>query len=107
MVQCQIQITHLCGGELSLPNILFSFFSDHKELPVKQLKETSHDYFSLAELCTDNQWKQALKKEFTQAYFKELEKSLNDEYSSGAQVFPPKELIFNALTLTPLGKVYN
>ncbi|XP_005107360.1 uracil-DNA glycosylase isoform X2 [Aplysia californica] len=62
---------------------------------------------SLSELLKEQEWKQALKPEFSKDYFKNLEISVMTEFDSGpdVQVFPPKDLIFNALALTPLKKV--
>ena len=37
-------------------------------------------------------------------YFKELEKKLIADYKN-KQIFPPRELIFNAFNLTPFNKV--
>lgn len=53
----------------------------------------------------DENWKKALTVEFEKDYFKELEKKLEQEYKAGKEIFPPKELIFNAFNLTPLDKV--
>ena len=39
--------------------------------------------------------------EFQQNYFMRLEQRLGDDYQQGLQIFPPKELIFNA----PMDKV--
>ena len=47
-----------------------------------------------------------LSDEFEKDYFKKLEKQLQQEYKEGKEIFPPKDLIFNAFNLTPLDKVY-
>ena len=60
---------------------------------------------SLKDLLKDKQWKVLLGSEFDEKYFQELEKKLEEEYKAGKEIFPPKELIFNALNVTPLDKV--
>ncbi|KAL4221909.1 hypothetical protein ACF0H5_017962 [Mactra antiquata] len=60
---------------------------------------------SLQDLLTDAKWKMELASEFEQDYFKALEMTLASEYIAGKKIFPPRELIFNALNLTPLDKV--
>ena len=47
-----------------------------------------------------------LSDEFDKDYFKKLEKQLQQEYKEGKEIFPPKDLVFNAFNLTPLDKVY-
>ncbi len=49
-------------------------------------------------------WENALGAEFEKAYFSELEKKVDAEYAS-ATVYPPRNEIFNAFSLTPLDKV--
>ena len=49
-------------------------------------------------------WFIALKDEFDKPYFKELEKKIN-EAKRTHEVYPPENLIFNALELTPLYNV--
>ena len=53
----------------------------------------------------DDGWASALKPEFEQEYFKQLEVQLKKDYKAGVQVFPPKHLIFNAFNKTPIDKV--
>ena len=60
---------------------------------------------SLNDLLKDGKWKHVLAPEFDQPYFKKLENKLQAEYDQGKEIFPPKDLIFNALHLTPLEKV--
>lgn len=50
-------------------------------------------------------WLEKLKKEFDQPYMKELEAFLAQEYASGATVYPPFPLIFNALCQTSFEQV--
>jgi hypothetical protein len=59
----------------------------------------------LKELLKDGKWKDVLAPEFEQPYFKSLEETLQAEYDQGKEIFPPRDLIFNALHLTPLEKV--
>jgi uracil-DNA glycosylase len=47
-----------------------------------------------------NDWDQVLKEEYEKPYFKELIKSVNDEYSKEI-CYPEKENIFRAFRLTP------
>ena len=49
-------------------------------------------------------WLAAVKPEFAKPYYRELYQFVQKEYRSGT-VFPPADQIFNALHLTPLGKV--
>ncbi|XP_060594230.1 uracil-DNA glycosylase-like [Ruditapes philippinarum] len=56
-------------------------------------------------LLKDGKWKDVLAPEFEQPYFKSLEETLQNEYDQGKEIFPPRDLIFNALHLTPLEKV--
>ena len=47
-----------------------------------------------------------LSEEFNKGYFNELENLLAKEYKDGKEIFPPRDLIFNAFNLTPLDKVF-
>eukprot|EP00455_Lapot_gusevi_P017417 TRINITY_DN1928_c0_g1_i11.p1 TRINITY_DN1928_c0_g1~~TRINITY_DN1928_c0_g1_i11.p1 ORF type:complete len:252 (+),score=53.45 TRINITY_DN1928_c0_g1_i11:60-758(+) len=49
-------------------------------------------------------WRQILREEFSKPYFKELKKKLVAEAKAGEQIFPPENLIFNALKTTPWDK---
>lgn len=46
-----------------------------------------------------------LSEELEKDYVKELEKKLTQHYQGGDSVYPPTDLIFNALNMTPLDKV--
>ena len=48
-----------------------------------------------------------LASEFEQEYFKKLEETMATEYAAGKEIFPPKDLIFNAFNLTPFNKVWH
>lgn len=52
----------------------------------------------------EEQWNEALEAEFKKEYFKELIKFVEHEYKNH-KVYPPKEDVFNAFNLTPLGQV--
>ena len=54
---------------------------------------------------TENSWRNVLKDEFNQSYLKELEAFLEKEVQVGKNIFPKKELWFNALNSTPIDKV--
>lgn len=53
------------------------------------------------ELKIESGWKELLKNEFDKPYFVQLNKFVDDEYSSET-VFPPKGQIFHAFNLCPL-----
>lgn len=60
----------------------------------------------LRQLLVENGWKAALQAEMAFDYFKQMEAEVQKEYlENPGQVFPPKELIFNALNMTALEKV--
>lgn len=46
-----------------------------------------------------------MSEELEKDYVKELEKKLTQHYQGGDSVYPPTDLIFNALNMTPLDKV--
>lgn len=50
-------------------------------------------------------WAKHLNSEFETARMKSLQEFLNSEYESGKIIYPPQDLYFNALNLTPLKKV--
>ena len=72
--------------------------------PVGKSKTTTTSA-NLKSLLKDEKWMKALSAEFDKNYFTEIEKKLAQEYKEGKEIFPPKELIFNAFNLTPLDKV--
>ncbi|MDE7210482.1 MAG: uracil-DNA glycosylase [Lachnospiraceae bacterium] len=51
-----------------------------------------------------NDWQEALEGEFRKQYYKDLFEFVKEEYSR-AVIYPPADDIFNAMHLTPLGKV--
>lgn len=60
----------------------------------------------LCQFLVESGWKTALQAEMASDYFKQMEAEVQKEYlANPGQVFPPKELIFNALNTTALGKV--
>lgn len=50
-------------------------------------------------------WLEKLGEEFQKPYIKDLERFLGEEYATGKNIFPPFELIFNALCQTPFDEV--
>lgn len=50
-------------------------------------------------------WKEVLKQEFHKNYFQQIALHLKTEKATGAVIYPPGHLIFNAFTLTPFDKV--
>lgn len=50
-----------------------------------------------------NDWDEVLQEETTKSYFQELRYTLAGEYKQHT-VYPPKELLFSALKLTPYSK---
>lgn len=71
------------------------------EIKEDQKKERRNDLISF---LTDEEWLSQLKGEFHKPYFEKLQNFLEKEYSNTI-VFPPRELIFNALNSTPLTNV--
>lgn len=59
---------------------------------------------SLPALISDAKWRSALASEFAKPYFKAIETFVDKAYKSET-VYPPRELIFHALNLTPLDDV--
>ena len=53
----------------------------------------------------DVSWLQVLKEEFEMPYMKDLQNFLRDEVKKGYTIFPPQELIFNAMCQTPFDDV--
>ncbi|HCL05957.1 MAG TPA: uracil-DNA glycosylase [Chitinophagaceae bacterium] len=50
-------------------------------------------------------WKDVLKNEFTKPYFLQVVAHLKTERATGAVIYPPGQLIFNAFSTTPFDKV--
>jgi uracil-DNA glycosylase len=53
----------------------------------------------------ESSWKQELKAEFTKPYFLQIVTHLKTERATGATIYPPGKLIFNAFQATPFNKV--
>ncbi|MES2332865.1 MAG: uracil-DNA glycosylase [Bacteroidota bacterium] len=53
----------------------------------------------------EGSWKEALKHEFTKPYFLQVATHLKTERATGAVVYPPGQLIFNAFNTTPFDEV--
>jgi uracil-DNA glycosylase len=56
------------------------------------------------DITIENSWRQELADEFEKPYFTELTDFVQGEYAS-KEVYPPRELVFNAFKLTPFDKV--
>lgn len=50
-------------------------------------------------------WKEVLKHEFTKPYFLQVAAHLKTERATGATIYPPGQLIFNAFSFTPFQEV--
>ncbi|XP_059171522.1 uracil-DNA glycosylase-like isoform X2 [Physella acuta] len=61
--------------------------------------------WTLSKLPLQGEWHDALSQEFGKDYFIKLEKQIKEEINNGHEVFPPSNLVFNALNSTPLSKV--
>ncbi|XP_061185630.1 uracil-DNA glycosylase-like [Saccostrea echinata] len=61
--------------------------------------------FSLRDLISNEKWRKALSEEMDKDYIKELQTKVADHYKKGDSVFPRKDLIFNALNMTPLDQI--
>ena len=60
---------------------------------------------NLAKKLKDPNWKSALAPEFQQTYFKELENLLTEALNKKKEIYPPIDLVFEALNKTPLDSV--
>jgi uracil-DNA glycosylase len=59
----------------------------------------------LAEKLKDPSWKSALAPEFEKRYFTDLENFLTETLKKGKKIYPPMDLVFEALNRTPLDSV--
>jgi uracil-DNA glycosylase len=53
----------------------------------------------------EDSWKKVLKHEFTKPYFLQVTTHLKTERATGAVIYPPGQLIFNAFNTTPFDEV--
>lgn len=53
----------------------------------------------------EESWKEVLKDEFTKPYFQQITAHLKTEKATGATIYPPGPLIFNAFNTTPFDNV--
>lgn len=65
--------------------------------------ETSSE--SLSNFLRDPTWSKHLKTLFESDVFQKIEQHLNDEWKQGKEIFPPKDLIFEAFNQTPFDQV--
>lgn len=59
----------------------------------------------MLDINLDKSWKNLLKDELAEPYFKELLHFLEQEMSRGQNIFPPHQQIFTALNLTPFDQL--
>ncbi|XP_062613575.1 uracil-DNA glycosylase-like [Saccostrea cucullata] len=71
----------------------------------KKLDTGADSSFSLSDLISNEKWKIALSEELEKDNTKDIQAKLSDHYKKGDSVFPPKDLIFNALNMTPLDQI--
>ncbi len=57
------------------------------------------------EVKIEESWRSSLEQEFRKNYFLQLATHLKTERETGASIYPPGSLIFNAFSLTPFHKV--
>lgn len=53
----------------------------------------------------EHSWAQALSRELSEPYFKEIYKKMLNEKTAGMTMYPPENIIFNAFNLTPVNRV--
>lgn len=53
----------------------------------------------------EESWKEVLKDEFTKSYFQQITAHLKTERATGATIYPPGQLIFNAFNTTSFNEV--
>ncbi len=53
----------------------------------------------------EESWKEVLKDEFNKSYFQQITAHLKTEKATGATIYPPGQLIFNAFNTTPFDDV--
>jgi uracil-DNA glycosylase len=66
---------------------------------------TMNDHAAIIRPAIEESWLNLLRNEFSASYFSELKSFLISENRTGKVVFPPGDLIFNALNSTPFHKV--
>ncbi|MBS4167802.1 uracil-DNA glycosylase [Parachlamydia sp. AcF125] len=62
-------------------------------------------HFSVLPFEIESSWQKALEEELKKSYLLELAVFLEKERAQGAQIYPPKNLVFNALWNTPFDQV--
>lgn len=60
---------------------------------------------TLFPLLREAKWRELLAPEFDKPYLRSLESAVEKEFVSKTKIFPPRELVFNALNTTPLEAV--
>jgi uracil-DNA glycosylase len=69
------------------------------------MTKASQTRLNLADKLRDPTWKSALAPEFQKTYFKELENFLTKALNKKKEIYPPIDLVFEALNKTPLDSV--
>jgi len=67
--------------------------------------ETAGTLPALGDLIIEESWRMLLEGQLQKDYFKDLERFVQAEWSSGKLVFPPKDSIFRAFNSCPVDKV--
>ncbi len=75
------------------------------EFAAKLIKKPHFTYLRRMDVKIEDSWKQVLKPEFAKPYFGQVTTFLKTEKMSGAAIYPPGSLIFNAFNTTPFEKV--
>ena len=79
-------------------------YNIHLSVAVGAMASTEPKGSWMYELLTDPDWRSYLAPCFNTDNFRQMEKWVQDEYKKN-EVFPPKQLIFNAFNLTPFSDV--
>lgn len=67
--------------------------------------KTMESQIKLENIKIEQGWKEILKDEFLSPYFAEIKAHYLEAKTSGAVIYPPAKLIFNAFNLTPFDKL--
>lgn len=81
-----------------------SVTSPKKARPIEKVT-TTNDSESLSNFLREPTWSKHLKTLFESDVFQTIEQQLNDEWKQGKEIFPPKNLIFEAFNQTPFDQV--
>ncbi|XP_078321160.1 uracil-DNA glycosylase-like [Crassostrea virginica] len=77
-----------------------------KTVSSNRAKETGGtSSLGFSNLITNNQWKEVLSEELEKDYMSDIQRKLTEHNKKEDLVFPPENLIFNALNSTPLDQI--